>query len=270
MEKYDDQVPNTLEYPREYLSVQLAFAKVHSSVYNQTVEESARIATALPRRLTGGKLKTPNENEVWANLFSDPTNLEERTGEVYAANDANLWQSNPTEQGEMYNPDKRKFRTCSFDLWTDEEGDPSIVKIHFIPNARGVVGPFDSENATQRIADFNAMFTHIKNTFPNAQSVVSVTWLWNTKGYPTLFPAIFQNSVTPEMNPGLQGNSIWGQFVNRFGNAHQRRVSSFLNALQAVDPKATDAEVQLMAAFPKKVMRAQAPIENIYTHFGVE
>ncbi|MCA9380646.1 hypothetical protein KC678_00075 [Candidatus Dojkabacteria bacterium] len=264
----DPSEVNVLEYPREYFDVQVAFAAKAALLTGISLEESLRQNTALFRRVTGDK-NVDNSNAIWdsAIYFGD---LCQTLWDAYTKRPDSNYEAHVAEYSEL-NPDTRKFITCSYDIWKVVNPDGSFdksIKIHFLPSARGEIGPFQEDYLAERVRNFQLMFEHITKNHPDAKWVESVSWLNNTRGYLSQFPKSFEESLFDVENPGLRGNSIWGQFVDRYGFANQQRVQNFLEKLYKINRDSTWED--LMDCFPKKVRRAKVAIEDFYNHFGIE
>ena len=139
------------------------------------------------------------------------------------------------------------------------------VRIHFRnrfnANDRG---PLHTSNIAQRRADLTMMFKHVASTWPETQSVIGGSWLYNLEAYRRLFPAEFGASRTPLVGPRpTHGLSTWGQFLDYRGGAKPEVVTRFKQTLDRLDP------AQPWLSFPYQVLSTTAPFAVFRREYGV-
>jgi hypothetical protein len=59
--------------------------------------------------------------------------------------------------------------------------------------------------------------------------------------------------------------SLWGQFIDRYGNLNERVYSKFIN-----DVEAAQTTKDLVNAFPYKVLMVKDPIKKYYDFYRLE
>ncbi|SRR6266568_4989124 len=86
----------------------------------------------------------------------------------------------------------------------------------------------------QRRSEFKNMLENIHREHSNARNVVSASWIRSTASYRQLFPQDL-DEPTDLMSPDIHfaGDSIWGQFTDRYGNVNERvYIPNFLKILK--------------------------------------
>jgi len=77
----------------------------------------------------------------------------------------------------------------------DPPNDEGAVQIHFtnVENDPDI-GPLDRRRQAPRRAELQAMFAAIRESYPNANSVIGGSWLYNLEAYRRLFPPVYGES----------------------------------------------------------------------------
>ena len=143
--------------------------------------------------------------------------------------------------------------------------DDGTVRIHFT-NRTGDpdVGPLAAARRDDRISELRAMFGFVRETWPQARSVLGGSWLYNLEAYRRLFPAAYGDWVRAIDGPvRLTGSSTWGQVLDHRGQVKPVVRDHLIAHLDQLDPDAP------WLAFPLRALHASAPIEAFFTHYGV-
>jgi len=262
---------NPIEYPFEYFDAQVRFALKWAEISGEPPADTLLDKTALHRRLnpTGD-----NSNLVWQDFMNnisasgDPTEISNEAYGRYLSQP----QSRYAEPTYPEN-DGKHFGYFAFDYFpqNSETGESNRIKVHFINRQRGEKSGLDPEYLPQRQADLKRMFAHIQNAYPQADEVVGGSWLYALKSYRDSFPPGFtidMKQLVPKgfghipnsvPNMSFHGNSLWGQFVDRRGNARDLVYREFLGRVD--NSKSLD---DLVDAFPNKPYQPKAPISIFY------
>ncbi len=142
--------------------------------------------------------------------------------------------------------------------------EDGAVRIHFT-NRTGDphVGPLAAARLEDRISELRAMFGFVRETWPQARSVLGGSWLYNLEAYRRLFPPAYGGSAHAVDGPvRLNGSSTWGQVLDHRGQVKPVVRHHLLARLDDLDPEAP------WRAFPLRALRASAPIEAFFTHYG--
>lgn len=252
---------NIYEYPKEYFDMQVRFASKFSEITGEPFGDCLLKYTALYRRLTNTKLKANEPSENWTRLVSklNPQDPEHTTDAIYQE-----YQKQPHS---IYSPPEQKsdgkhFGAHGYDYYPDKK----LIKVHFDNITRGERSALAKEYQADRIVDLTMMFSSIKNTHPEATTVMGGSWLYNLQSYRRLFPESFTANMRvltpPEMS--FQGNSLWGQFLNSSGGAKEENCSRFLDNISIAK-----SETDLIDAFPYKVLQPKADINDFYEKYGI-
>jgi hypothetical protein len=143
--------------------------------------------------------------------------------------------------------------------------DDGAVRIHFTNRTGGgEVGPLSAARTAERLSELRAMFAFVRETCPSARSVLGGSWLYNLEAYRRLFPPDYGGSASLPPGPvRLTGSSTWGQVLDHQGGVKPSVRHHLLERLDTLDPDAP------WRAFPVQALRASAPIEIFFAHYGV-
>lgn len=156
---------------------------------------------------------------------------------------------------------EQRYGCFGFDP-ADENG---IIKIHFRNEDRDSTSPLSIEKIEKRKQELKTMFTHIKQTYPNATAVQGGSWLYNLETYRRLFPPSFGDSRRPfELSRRTRGMHYWGQFIDHKGQIKPGLGEKLLDNLKDVD------EDHVGASFPLQPLLTEAPIQDFYKFYGIE
>jgi len=243
-----------IAYPYEYFDAQVQFAKRWSVVADDSFSAMLLRKTSLYRTISGQIPGPEGVSKNWTTLTNgvddnDPSMIASRLYDAFLRQPRSRYTA-PDHDGAF-----------GYDYYPNDH----LVKIHFTNPRRGE-SPFSADNMPQRQNEFKHLLEHIQDVHPDADKVVSASWIRSTKSYQSLFPPDL-NTPKSLMSTDmfLGGDSVWGQFMDRNGNINQRVYDQFITAIQ--DAKSPE---DLIAAFPYKVLRVEDSIEKYYRYYNVE
>lgn len=151
-----------------------------------------------------------------------------------------------------------------------------VIKVHVSSLKRGEKSELASVNRDKRQEEMKQMFTAISQSCPQAETVIGGSWLYNTVAYRNIYPPEFiahMVRLVPEGYPvsdgmktgmSLQGDSIWGQFLNSQGGIKYDLVDRFMAKI-----KTAATWKELIDAFPNPVWQPKCAIENFYSYYNI-
>lgn len=246
---------NPLEFPIEYFGAQVYFAHKWSEVSGEDFGTTLLTKTALCRRITGSVSPTDEVLDEWNSLaasFGQVTDTHAVTQLLYQAyreNPKSVYVQ-PTHPGAF-----------GYDYLAEDR----TVKLHFTNPHRGE-RPLSDENMGERRQEFRALLKNVRQEHPEAALLMSATWLRSTSHYQSLSPPDIdtpKDLMSADMK--FAGNSVWGQFVDAFGNVNRRVYDQFIGSVDV----ATNLG-ELIAAFPYKTLQALDPIDKYYNYYKIE
>lgn len=263
------------EYPFEYFDAQVHFAFQWANLSDEPLDNTLLRMTALYRRITDKKPPKDGDVDVRWKALLDKTSVLKKVEDVSKAAYAIYLMQNHSVYSDPVYPknDDKHFGYFSFDHYPPNEltGEKDRIKIHFINRNRGDKSGLDNSFLPQRQENLRRMFSRIRNLYPEAQNVIGGSWLYALPGYRDSFPPDFTqnmkrlvpkgfehipNSVS---NMSFEGNSVWGQFVNRKGGVRQQVYDKFIRSV--TDAKNLD---DLVNAFPNVPYQPKSHISVFY------
>jgi hypothetical protein len=170
--------------------------------------------------------------------------------------------------------DKKHFGYFSYDYYknnTANEGRNSI-KVHFLNPIRGEIGSLHPSLMPERRKSLRDMFAHIGIAHPDATHVMGGSWLYHVPQYRDTFPEAFTRDMKLLVPSGFEqdfpnaiggmsfgGDSLWGQFINRFGGPRMKAISPFIDGVSRASNK-----LDLVKAFPHLPLRPMCEIGAFY------
>jgi RimJ/RimL family protein N-acetyltransferase len=243
---------NQLTHPRGYFDAQVLFAKKWSDITKEDFATILLHKTALYRRIQNKK--APEETPVvWKNLLAG---LDLSTDHIALTN--TLYEAYSDQPHSRYDQ-PHEPHAFGYDYLPGNK-----VKIHFKNPVRGE-SPFSVPNLPKREIEFKQMLENIAHDHPEAGLLTSASWIRSTKSYQSLFPPNRASEVSlmaPDMD--FEGDSVWGQFIDKYGQTNTRIYDTFIDNLAEVKTIR-----ELIEAFPYKLMRAEDPIALYYAFYGV-
>jgi|GEM_PF-2496735 len=269
-----ETVVNKIEYPFEYFDAQVQFAKKWSEINNIPFAQALLKNTALYRRLTNKK-PSSNIDPLYEDLVKKVTNTLDIDNATKVLYNAYLQQSHS-----LYHPlrypinDGKHFGFFSYDYYPNNplNDGRNTIKIHFLNLQRGDKNSLHPDLLQQRRLDLKKMFEHIEKAYPHAKEVLGGSWLYALKSYKDSFPEEFIQNMRKMVPPGFedlypnsvptmsfQGNSLWGQFVDRYGWSRKHVYNQFI-----LNIKTAKSAKDLFDSFPNTPLQPHAPISVFY------
>ncbi len=266
--KQEPQI-NRQEYPVEYFQAQVEFAKKWSRITGVEVADALMGVTTL--RHDFRLMVQAGWPEPW-------TNIGLKQGGSVVAKRIHEFRVLIKDPHLSANPNialaENPFSPFTYDHiessseneWTEK------IRIHFAGSMRGQHTELSDLHLLGRQQAIKRMFQHIQFAHPEAEEVIGGSWLYNLPAYRASFPPEYtleMKRLIPELfdlnipnaTPGLNldDDSVWGQFVNRFGWVRQQTYETFMKNL-----KTATSITDLLDAFPYKTLQPKAPIGVFY------
>jgi len=144
------------------------------------------------------------------------------------------------------------------------EPDTRSIRFHFANRDTSGYGPLSDERLQARRRDLIAMFADIQREVPSADAVRGRSWMYNLAAYRRLFPPEYAGAADPVV-PEFQYMSLWGQFLDRHGEARPGPTGRFLTRIAA----ATTVDA-LTRSFPVPVRAPRCPVAHCYAFYGLD
>ncbi|HET7375477.1 MAG TPA: hypothetical protein VFK30_02150, partial [Anaerolineae bacterium] len=107
---------------------------------------------------------------------------------------------------------------------------PQRIRLHFHNNDPIEYSPLSAERRSIRLAELAAMVRHIKTRVSDPTTIAGSSWLYNLGAYRQLFPVEYLTAARV-----VKGEcaflTLWGQFMNRFGQIKENLADQFLTHL---------------------------------------
>lgn len=138
------------------------------------------------------------------------------------------------------------------------------MRLHFLNVETDEHSPLGRDRAGQRRADLSALFEGVKRAKCSPLRVLGVSWLYNLEAYRRLFPPSYVASARVAEPPRFRNMPLWGQFLDRHGQARTSPARQFLERLER--QPGLDG---LSRCFPLPVLSTEAPVEAFYAFYGI-
>ncbi|MCE9541070.1 hypothetical protein K8R03_00750 [Candidatus Kaiserbacteria bacterium] len=256
---------NVRENIRAHVELRLRFANAVSRVKGISFTEALKEYTDFYKRVTGEWPRNwPEETEEarkkW-DSFVEPVvsaSSQEEVETVFMSAYVRTMRQSTDHTNESFWP----FR---YDPPTD-----GVLSLHFgsmamTPDQQlGQPGVLSKERFEEQRAKLKALFSEVKEKYPDVREVRGGSWLYNREAYRRLFPASYTATHTVRRNGKFQGGGTWGQFRTKDGGVNKESRDTFIQNLTHLNPDALDD------AFPLQTWLVQAPIEDFYKEYGIE
>lgn len=243
---------NPYDVPREYFRAQVVFAAKWSEI------EDKPLADILQKK-TGAYLKIGTWFKIESGIEKAKT-LDEVTDL--------LWEKYKTTDWCLFEPseycDEYHFGCFEYD---NPFMDDETIRVHFNNMQRGERSSLSSGNLETRKAEAREMFVYIKENCPDAYYVQGCSWLYNIPNYRVVYPPSFTRNmpiVIPENNFDIQRDSVWGQFIDKYGQGKLDVLKKFEERVRV-----SRSTSELLLAFPYPVLAPHDHIRNFYQFYGL-
>ena len=165
-------------------------------------------------------------------------------------------------------PERGQFEPFSYEYFSRTK----TVRIHFSPRrdigqpaVSNDSGPLSSERADVLRQQLTKLFADVKVTYPEAERVLGLSWLYNLPAYCRLFPSEYtENKTVVEDGYLLQTAAVWGQFMRSDISLNEERARQFLDNLKKVE------KGHVSRALPLKALEVGGNIQSFYKFYGIE
>lgn len=238
---------------KDFFALQYEAAKIVSEKLHIPLGDTLFTNTVLFKRFG---LKGDESNPEWVNFLKGlSSHQDDPISYIY-----DFYQQSPRPMPEASG---QRFGCFGFDP-ADEKG---AIQIHFRNEDRDSTSPLSNEKIEKRKQELKAMFTHIKQTYPDATTVRGGSWLYNLEAYRRLFPLSFGDSRRPfEYSGRTRGLHYWGQFLDRRGQIKPDLAKKLLDNLQLQNLDMN----HIGTSFPLPPLLTEAPIKDFYEFYGIE
>jgi hypothetical protein len=230
----DEQSVNPKRYPPEWFDIQLQYADRWAHLAGVESLEVRRTKTGICRILPPDSITAESTARELYDIFAAQPGSDYVSRHRFGAFDY------------TYNADARR------------------VKLHFENPERGT-NPLAADAMPRRRAEFRELLSTVRDEHPDAEMLMSATWLRSTQAYLRLFPPDAGAGVDMMSSDMPMGRYyVWGQFIDRNGNIHEPRTAQFLEEIEAAHSTA-----EMIGAFPLKAMQADNSIQLYFDHYDV-
>lgn len=238
-----------MRYSKDYFKIQLNFAERVSAITGKKIEETLFSYTAIPKAI-GIKGWNFNEQDLlWQDFLKGFRASRDRLEYIYS-----LCHADQAPSG------LRKLFGC---FWYEFDEEKNQIKIHFRNNDLVEPGALSKERFNTRKSELKEMFEEINEKYPQAETVVGFSWLYNIGSYTRLFPNEYSQNVLFS-NDWFRSVALWGQFIYGNGEIREEVATNFNKCIQN---KTTINE--LADCFPYKVLIPNAHIKNFYKFYNI-
>lgn len=238
----------------DYFSLQLRFAELVSTTLGCPLANAVLLYTNFFRRFGLGHPDDAGSSTLWQ-TYSD------KLGTLQSHEERLLWTQAMYTQSPA---DKVLTKQKLFGCFGLELREDKIVRSHFFDNDRDGSSPLHEAKLGLRRQELKELFAYVKQTYPRAEEVWGVSWLYHTKAYQSLFPPA--HLASGQILTGMtrfQGSSSWGQFLDYRGEVKPKLCKQFLENLNYLNV------ARPWEAFPLPTLILKSPIQTFYDHYGV-
>jgi hypothetical protein len=198
-------------FPKEFIKIQFVFADKVAQILHISFRKALFEYTSIPIRVGIPFSGLQEENENWQTFIQN----------IQSKDDFEIAYKIHCERMKDALPMRMQFGCFSFDYLADEK----LIKIHFANNDKTNPDVLSNTNQQKRQEELKLMFTQIKIKHPEAEGVVSSSWLYNIEKFKRLFPSEFFENTKVKWD--FRSLGIWGQFIDKYGNIKTSEVDQF-------------------------------------------
>ncbi len=234
-----------MQYPERFFEISWQFAAKTASVSHRPLADALLDHTNFYIRFGLGRDFDP-VNAIWQDYvcgLDRTTNPIEWTYQFYLQHG-----SRNSDRS-----DEPTFGYFSYSVLPQQK-----IRLHFHNSDPIDRSPLSTQPMPTRRAELVAMFSHIRQNVIEPTAVVGGSWLYNFEAYRRLFPSEYLASAHLAKGE-FAFLTLWGQFINRFGQVKEILAAPFLahlNQATAID--------QLEDCFPYQVIHVECSIQHFY------
>ena len=231
-------------YPERFFEVQLIFARKVAEVTGRSFEDALLHNTAM-YRILGLDWSADPTHPTWQAyvqaLQSDKDSGAKGTYQFYYARSDSI----PRQS------DLPHYGCFAYEYLPGQH----IIKIHFSNQDYTEYGALSHQRMAIRKTELGEMFTHIENEYPEAETVIGGSWLYNLNAYKRLFPIEYGQSAKEADRVYYTGRGLWGQFLDHEWQANKRTAAIFLQRDEdAPNTQECDRTFPYHRLFPKALI----------------
>jgi len=241
-----------MQFGLDFLTIQAQYAERVAALADIPLTRALFLYTSLPIRFGvpfGDLVETHSDWQAFLSALQASGDLPQTVAAFHARSQRSLLGLFPT---------RPQFGCFSFEYLPHERA----VRPHFANRDAPYPGALHADHVPTRKAELTAMFQNVHARFPEARTVIGLSWLYNLPAYRRLFPPAFTASLTP-LPHEYHSLGLWGQFLNKRGTVKPDLRDHFLTAIRA----AADLR-ELEASFPLSALRAQADVTTFYRFYS--
>lgn len=208
-------------YPKGFFEVQLTFARKVAELTERPFADAVLHFTSI-YRILGLDWSTDPTNPTWQKyvqaLQQDVDAGAQGTYQFYHAMSDSI----------LHMSDQPHWGCFAYDYLPDQHR----VKIHFSNQDFTEYGALSHQRMDVRKAELKAMFTHIQQNHPEAETVIGSSWLYNLEAYKRLFPVAYGQSANAADRVYYLGRGLWGQFLNHEWQVNEQTAGVFLQRIR--------------------------------------
>lgn len=238
-------------FPRSYFALQLAFAQRIAARFALPLTDALLHYTTF-----AVMLHAEADWDTFARLLTNAPDPLELTYQWYL--ERRDHEREPQPEDTTFN-DRPLFGCFYFDV-----RDATIIRPHFLNNDIPGMRSLSRERFAVRREELRRMFTHIRQTVPEAATVHGNSWLYNLPAYIRLFPPNYTLEMEENTDGVLQQLVLWFQCYDRFWEIKPGIAATLLQCVDQVNDLA-----DLRFCFPYQRLRPRAPIADFYAFYNI-
>lgn len=235
-------------FPKEFIELQFVFADKVSNILGISFQKALFEFTSMPIRVGVPFSDLQEENRNWKSFIQD-INSKEDLEKAYKIH---------LERMKDAPPMRMQYGCFSYDYLPDEK----LVKLHFANNDKTDPDVLSDANQAKRLEELKSLFIQIKSEHPEAEEIISSSWLYNIDKFKRLFPDEFFENTTIKWD--FRSLGLWGQFIDKFGQIKIEKAEIFIsnvNNANSID--------DLKDAFELKDIKCWAYIRFFYRKYNI-
>lgn len=239
-----------MAFAKNFFDLQFSFAESVANLSGESLEAALLEYTNFYVRLGCGRDFEP-DHEGWQRYMAG----------VRSAADGREW----TYRFYLTEPETKTGPrvVATFGCFSYARPDENSIRLHFRNADSADDSALGCARAERRRAELAALFAHIEPRLSRETPVVGASWLYNLDAYRRLFPPAYVATARP-IRGAFRSMALWGQFVDRRGEARTSMAESCLGALAK-----TSSLDDLGKCFPFQALAVTAPVREFSDFYGI-
>lgn len=243
-----------MKYPIEYFDLTSKFALKVADVKSIDIKEALTFYTDIRRRFyIQGELSVDNPQVIeFFNKYFDSKNIAGSMRKFH------IIQKRKYRKEDL---NKKYFGVFTFDY----NKESKVVQLHTSVDTvkKGETSAFSHEHLNKTRSDIKQMFEYIKSVHPDAKEVFIYSWIVNIQAFKRLFFNGF-GEENVEVFWNFTGQSIWGQFMNKYQQVKLDKKQEFLDCIAS-----KNSYDDVLNCFEYKPVRCTYAIEKFHQEYCV-